>query len=324
MKNQIYIICSGGGSAAISDILTQGGASEYFIGAEIPYSPPLFVKCVGGELWDGKHVSERTAHQLAAAAYDKCIKGGAGMSRAVGIGVTASLRKIENERPGRVNQVYIAVKYNQEVASTYHIVFKEVHRKWQERDCATVIKRIIAQEVENDTILNVEPRVYNIQNDEPTHYHKDKVFIFSGSFNPMHDGHSSIIKHIAHDYGILPIIEIGGVHHHKPGITAYEYVTRKDQIKSMYPDIAVRYSTQPLFIQKQDYYKELYPNKQIVFIMGADVYEHVLPDERDILNMLVFKRKGKELHPHKNAVIVECKVDDLSSTQIRKQQRNEI
>lgn len=327
---KVYIIASGGGSKAVSDILSAGGASEYFIGAEIPYSQQTFVDAVGGEIWDGKHVSERTAHQLAAAAYDKCKNGcglilGDGVNDLMGIGVTASLCKAEKEREGRINQVYVAVKLSEFYAVTYHLVFRHKNRHMQELDCASLIRRIIIEDLHPNApvVWGIHPREYRVHEDACT-IDDNKMFIFGGSFNPFHDDHKRIIEEVRKEYGIYPTVEIGGVHLFKPGITALEYRERKHIIQQAVPGIAVRYGTEPYLIDKKAYYEPYANGRQIVFVMGADVYDNVDPEDRRHLDMLVFRRKDRDICPHPRAIVKTLPDNQqLRSTDIRAEQRKQ-
>jgi nicotinamide mononucleotide (NMN) deamidase PncC/glycerol-3-phosphate cytidylyltransferase-like family protein len=330
MSSQFYIICTGGGSQAISNILSKGGASEFFVGAEIPYDTDQILGILR-EVWDGKYCSERTAHQLASAAYERVRYG----INNCGIGVTASLCKVQGERKDRVNQVFVAV-VTKNTASTYHFIFKGsskrptqelMSRILQEEVCADIIEYVINRQRYGDkagpcvegTIVKHYSYVNTVKKSK-----KALRPVFSGSFNPIHMDHLRIIKQLK-EYG-KPIVEISIEHKFKPRISAFEYNYRKNLIGSIV-DVEVMPGVDPLFVNKADNYD--FGEVEYVFAMGADIYNRLEDWEKNELKqMIVFKRGNEVIAPYKGVKVIEIQLDGMSSTEIRNEQgqltRNEV
>ena len=321
----VYVIASGGGSQAISNILTAGGASSYFAGAEIPYSQTQTLDVVGGELWDPKLVSERAAHQMAAAAFTRARKCG---GNPIGIGLTASLCKVEKEREGRINQVYLAVMVNAKNAFTIHIKFADYQKQrwYQESVCAELIHRVVMMDFTEYEFAQMSALYSNVKRyivaDTIKHqmYHQSRVVpIMPGSFNPMHAAHHEMYDYIWQKFDTQPILDIGLMHKFKNNISPFEYELRKKAIRSYRSaiDVSINPSWNPLMIDKHYLYKEMYPDQDIVFVMGADTYEKVSDDDRGTIKAIVFPREGFETPNHPNCVVHETQPTTISSTELR-------
>lgn len=324
MSHTIYVIATGGGTGAIPQYLTRGGASAWFAGMEVPYGMPMFNACCNGEVWGGKLVSERAAHQLAAEASRRAELCG---QVPVGIGLTASLCKPTGEREGRINEVYIAVICDTRTAYTIHRVFTEDEkdRGYQESACTRLLQQTIDHFIgKNDHFPYTS--FYNVDDeldDDSWHvrFNSSKVVpVFPGSFNPFHSSHLEIYGAIVEQYGVHPVLDISLTHENKPGISPYEFHLRREWIKSqfMWANPIVRASHHPLMIDKAGEYKSMFPDYNIVFAMGADVYERIDPDHRKHLNIFAFNRGLSKIQPAKNLVVATPAVPNMSSTELRK------
>ena len=105
--HQFYFIATGGGTKAISDILSSGGASACFLGAQVPYSRKAICQLLGEK--PDKYVTPevsiayaKKAVQLAAELSAKHI---------VGVGVTARLG-YPTQRDGRSNEIYVTIAHS--------------------------------------------------------------------------------------------------------------------------------------------------------------------------------------------------------------------
>ena len=333
MNKGVYIIATGGGSDAISKILTGGGASSYFIGEELPYNEAMFDAVVGGEVWDTKLVSERSAHQLAAAAYQKAKRC---CDSPIGIGVSASLCKIEKERTGRENVAHVCVIYKTDsvngVASThYQQGYKNKNRSFQEQKLAMLIREVIESHLSD--ALNVPhtgyyPALYYGHRNTVirTKFQDRKLMpVMSGSFNPMHAGHIEVYTKAAEHFGVAPLLEIPIDHHSKPSISPFEFEYRSKQIATLIDKPIIVPGFNALYYDKQIQYQKLLPNVDIVFVMGRDVYQKISNKHRDHLKMLVFGRSfcidfnGNAFDDHPNMIKHKMEIiNQESSTAIRK------
>lgn len=104
-KNKLYICVTGGGSGAISQLLEDGGASEVFMGAQIPYCEEELSFLIGSY---SKAVSLPVAKQLSKVGYTRSFSDEL-EEKCIGIGATCSLSKAGVERKGREHKVCIAV-----------------------------------------------------------------------------------------------------------------------------------------------------------------------------------------------------------------------
>lgn len=106
-NQKICFAITGGGTEFLSEVLSAGGASSWFVDAVIPYSNESLEAFVGGVR--EKCCSEATARQLCVAAE---AKGRVLGYDAIGIGATCSLHK-EGERKGRDHKIFVAAKYKE-------------------------------------------------------------------------------------------------------------------------------------------------------------------------------------------------------------------
>ena len=97
-SRRIYFTITGGGTHALAKLLMSGGASNVFVGANIPYSELELDRILG--VFNRKAVSVETAQNLAL--YSKW------KSQDIGVGVTCKLMK-NNEREGREHLVYMCI-----------------------------------------------------------------------------------------------------------------------------------------------------------------------------------------------------------------------
>ena len=121
---KIYMAITGGGIGAISRLLENGGASNVFVGASVPYSEHELKTFSGTTYNNVKCCSKQMADFMANESM--CMMVQPDDKKDIGVGVTASLTRGESERRDRVNHAYICVK-SEEKTSHYYIVFNKDH-----------------------------------------------------------------------------------------------------------------------------------------------------------------------------------------------------
>jgi len=135
-NRKLYIAITGGGTSVIPTLLENGGASEIFLGAIVPYHPDELKDVIGS--FD-KAVSKKTAMLLSLTAFNKRISDIlVDNVECVGIGVTASLAKNGAERAGREHKACIGVsiiKFDKSTKREYlEIIFGEKRTRKEEED----------------------------------------------------------------------------------------------------------------------------------------------------------------------------------------------
>lgn len=106
-NRKLFISLTGGGSSCLQMLTENGGSSNMFLGAVIPYNDDELSFYIGSH---GKSVSREVALRLSTVGYnrpiaDTLVDG----VECVGIGSTASLVKAGTEREGREHKAFIAV-----------------------------------------------------------------------------------------------------------------------------------------------------------------------------------------------------------------------
>ena len=147
---KLYFSITGGGTSAVSKLLEQGSCSDFFIGAQIPYSTEslrtFLIKNNCAQYEPDKSVCEDMAKAIALASYReiKAQRTFTQTDKSIGIGVTASLFK-EGQRIGRQNHAYIAIcdyNYYEKPMFVQHIEFVDP------------VSRLLQENVLSNEILN--------------------------------------------------------------------------------------------------------------------------------------------------------------------------
>jgi len=353
-NHKLAVAATGGGSLFFSDILTAGGASEYLVFADIPYSHEALQGFV--VKLNNKPCSEGTARQIAVAAEQKSIALGA---PAIGMGISCSLSKGAGERRGREHKFYIAASYQNHI-----LVMEWVHKaqflsRAQEERVVADYCRIFIQEfaknlddirqLKNGLDFSVKNRTSTMESvsffqPRPQYQRlfevanggslavvdsaiggrlrgaKGDVCIYSGSFNPFHAGHEAILKESQRLFGKDNVfIEISISNFDKPPLDALE--VEKRTVAAMKYTSNVLITNKPFLDDKHTLIYE--KNKNIVFAVGFDTYERYCQDSiaKDF-KFLVFKRGGKSINDkspriHPKTLDISIEESNMSSTEIR-------
>ena len=287
---------TGGGTAAVSNILSRGGASSWFLESLIPYCKESLVGFLGGKEPE-KFVSEHTANQMALKCYLRALELGAKPEEAAGLGATAVLGKIENERAGRQHHAYVSVQLNDSLRC-FHVEFPPwtISRREQEDWIASYIQMVLTTDnidiftpykIVRDTfgameLISSKKRLsHTIDLRDGTWLPfvspPDKVVVYSGSFNPFHEGHAEVIKKLVAATDKRVWLEISVTNVDKMPV---DLLSLKDRIKSINDGIkqyglgkdviALALTNTPKFYDKLSLF-----GPDASFVVGSDTVEEL-------------------------------------------------
>ena len=139
---RLVLSATGGGSQAISDLLSVGGASNTVLAATVPYAASALAAWLGAT--PEHYCCDRTARAMAMVGYRRAVKLAPDEPNVVGIGCTASLA---SDRPKRgAHRVYLAVQTADVTATTAWEFVKGRRTRAEEEDAtARAILNLIAQ-----------------------------------------------------------------------------------------------------------------------------------------------------------------------------------
>jgi nicotinic acid mononucleotide adenylyltransferase/nicotinamide mononucleotide (NMN) deamidase PncC len=284
------IAVTGGGSRAISDLLTVPGASASVLEAIVPYSAAALDEWLGGPI--DQACSEPAARAMAMAAFERARRLSDAAPRWLsGIGATASLATNRPKRgPHRVHVAWQSAK----ATVAYSCELEKGARSRDEEEtlaarlvlhavaesCAGVVKapgapspsepitrreqraptawtELLLGERELLQVLSGEAASAAAANTPP--------LVFPGAFNPLHAGHRRMAQIAAERVGCPVTLELAIKNVDKPSLDFIEIADRLAQLAE-YPVILSRAAT---FAEKA----MLLPGA--VFIVGADTLDRI-------------------------------------------------
>lgn len=273
---------TGAGSLALAWLHSVGGSSRMLLEAGDRYSAESLAGLIQG--MPDKAVSANTAARMAEAAYRRAVRLSDGASPCLGLGCTAT---IATDRAKRGEHAcHVAVR-DDAGRTDYGLVLVRGARDRSGEE--TIISRLIvkalaaacgggaiALELVDGENLRVK------RHDEPDAIHlllngrattvtvhpdrrrtPDESFegaLLSGSFNPLHCGHETMLRVAGRFTGLPVAYELPVVNADKPPLAANEVQRRIDQFRR-YPVILTR---APLFVDKA----ALFPDA--TFVVGYD------------------------------------------------------
>lgn len=325
-KYKIAMCVTGGGTDIIPMLLNKGGASKYIVDIQVPYSCEAIDKYLGVK--PEKYCSQETASALAQQAYVKCHSLISGDCERVGVAMTCSLKK-ENEREGRGNYIFISMVVGDLLYDSEKIeVDKSLTRKEQELFAAKFLLNYmysICYDLQFhyfdliDEFITSDNKGLFLPMNSPLQSNN----IYPGSFNPLHDGHRSIIK----QYDNIDLeISIDNVD--KPSIELPEILNRICQDVDIPDNVNGIWLTRlPKMVDKIKFFG----NKTLV--MGADTYNRMYDKkydnpsnsqahfDRELIyhtNIDVYQREGYwSIMNSKNHKLSKIQTPNISSSQIR-------
>jgi nicotinamide mononucleotide (NMN) deamidase PncC len=299
---QFVLAITGGGTRAISDLLTVPGGSRTVLLAVVPYSEAAFLSLF--RMKPENFCSARTARMMAMAAFQKArdlVGSGQEPGNLLGIGCTASLA---SDRPKRgAHRLYVGIQ-SATATTTYSLeLLKDRRTRGEEEDVsARIILNAIAEATDvasklalplldgeqveasktiapNEwTALLLGHRRIAPSNSHSTHLaggentpgnplSTSPTAIFPGAFNPLHHGHEQMADIAAKHLGKPITFEISIENVDKPPLDFTEMHDRAAQFGASRHQLV--FTRAPTFEMKS----ELFPGA--TFVVGADTITRI-------------------------------------------------
>lgn len=285
------IALTGGGSKAISHLLTQPGASRSVLEATVPYSAAALADYLGAA---PEHAcDERTARAMAMTAYQRArrfIAATPAPQPALGVGCTASLA---SDRPKRgPHRIHLALQSEAQTMIRSVTLSKGLRdRAGEEQVAATLVLNLIAAACGLAERLpsGLDPAVgeslrgedFNAPQNwrrllagetecvaavEPTRCGATPKLVFPGAFNPLHEGHRQMARLAAERLGGPLAYEISILNVDKPPL---DFIEMRDRLSRFDASQDVWLTRAPTFVQKS----AIFPKS--VFVVGVDTIARI-------------------------------------------------
>lgn len=329
-NKKIAMIIAGGGLSIPYEIWKQPKCSETLIFADIVYDYKIVQNYVDNfchNISEIPIVSEQFAIILATA----CKRKASVFSKEpfITLSVTAAMPTVTRERNGE-NRAFmciidengtaktkkICIEKNEDRIEAEKLILKEftnLLKEYTNLDCYTLRNYYFKQN--NDKFLIVYPDGQTVLKNKWDLDIKPKFFC--GSFNPLHEGHTTILNSFSNVF-----VEISIYNFQKDKIEYEDLVKRVSQFRWKYPIVITK---APKYNDKAKLFDGI--EKPIDFIVGEDVFCKVIHCNENVpnVNFIVVPRKTdnkKELKlskqmPKINYTKVNIDVPKISSTEIR-------
>jgi len=295
---RLVLAITGGGSQAIADLLTVPGGSRTLIEAIVPYSPESLTAWLGSP--PEHYCAPRTARAMAMTAFQRAHKlrersgsPTAQVEHLLGVGCTASLA---SDRPKRgAHRVHMALQSLEHTTTSSLELQKDARtRAEEERLIASLVLNSLAAEagvaerlplglLVRETITTIRDTatqpwqalvVGNCTNlvrhepatdEAPIETPRPGLVLFSGAFNPLHDGHRRMAAVAAKLLGRAVEFEISIENVDKPRLDYTEMASRLAQ----FPDAPLWFTRAATFVEKSKLFA------QATFVVGVDTVQRI-------------------------------------------------
>jgi nicotinamide mononucleotide (NMN) deamidase PncC len=291
---QLVLQITGGGSLAISDLLTIPGGSKILLAADVPYCEKALAQLLGKA--PEQACSERTARLMAMAAWLQARQFATYADAVtIGLGCTASLA---SDRPKRgEHRIHLALQ-TRELTRNWSLTLDKDRRSREEEERLTAdailcfLRSLLqASSSTNDIDLELELTTQEKPLEQLTHALEawqplmnfepyvvaatgvrnagDELSgqtIFSGSFAPLHEGHRQIAAFAEQRFGQPVRFEISAWNVDKPPLDYWELQQRVNQFDT---PANVWLTNQAKFIDKA----RLFPGA--TFLVGVDTVKRI-------------------------------------------------
>jgi hypothetical protein len=240
----VHVIATGGGAGLQNELWSQPGCSAYLSGASFPYAQEEQEELLG--FMPEHFCSREAAVDLASAAYMKAYRFGG--KKPVGVGITASVAS-EKVHRGE-HQVFVCVISDDKVRINHQILTKGIGAKKRQNDgfmCDDIGSCAVLEALTTPTQCH-----HHLQFEDATELAKSRFFarpffsangkrlveiphtqdfydpyvLFSGAFNPPHEGHFGPAHNLLQDYGLVAVYEVTATPPHKDALTVQQLLQR--------------------------------------------------------------------------------------------------
>jgi hypothetical protein len=272
---------TGGGSEALSRLLGVPGASRTVLEAIVPYHSASLAQFLGG--LPDQACSDKTARALAMAAFQRALvlEPEADRQSLLGIGVTAALNTDRTRRGD--NKVFVCIQSLAATTEASLILDKKRSRSEEESLVATMIIDLLAEACglpvdlsfpeRGDTFsqrtISARPEWQKLLSGDSSSTHDPAtppVVLFPGSFNPMHDGHRTMIGLAENLLEKTVTLEVSVFNVDKPPLDYFDMAHRESAISEQHSLI---FTHAPTFVEKS----LIFPG--VTFVVGVDTVRRI-------------------------------------------------
>lgn len=286
---QAVLAVTGGGSLAISDLLSVPGASAFVLEARVPYSPAALAEWLGRE--PEQSCSRETALAMAVVAWQRANQLAGSSATTIGVGCTAALA---SSRPKRGDHRAWIATHSATATRLFGLTLPKGKRDRaaEERLVADAVLQLLGESCEladlpdirlgdgesltRESTVASQPLVELLTGQRSMFWFAESTWLsepptqpiglLSGAFNPLHAGHQEMARVAESSLGGQVAFELALVNVDKPPLDFLTIEARCQQ----FADRPVVLTCEPTFVRKS----RLFPNT--TFVIGFDTAERIV------------------------------------------------